>query len=154
MKKALTGRAEDYLRAIYDIVKAKRYARIRDIARELGVKPPSVVKMMKKLHQMGLVMYEKYGVVTLTPQGEDIARVITRRHEMFKKFLEIILVPKEIALRDSHILEHQLHPKTVLQFMRFVEFFTNAPEHPKFVSRWLEQFKKYCEEKERQCMDS
>jgi DtxR family Mn-dependent transcriptional regulator len=148
MKKDLTGRAEDYLRALYEIVEMKGYARIKDIARELDVQPSSAVEMMKKLHQMGFVAYEKYGAVTLTSQGKEIAKVIAKRHETFKKFLEIILVPKEIALKDSHILEHRLHPKTVLQFTRFVEFFTSTPERPKFVNRWLEQFKKYCEKED------
>lgn len=150
MTGALTGRAEDYLRAILEIVQRKRYARIRDVARELGVQPPSAVEMMKKLDQMGLVVYEKYGAVTLTSQGEEIARVVRKRHETFKKFLEIILVPKEIALKDSHMLEHQLDPKTVLQFTKFVEFITSASERPKFVRRWLEQFKKYCEKENQQ----
>lgn len=150
MEKALTSKAEDYLRAIYEIVQRKGYARIRDIATELGVQPPSAVEMMKKLDQTGFIAYEKYGAVTLTSQGEEIARVISKRHETFKKFLEIILVPKDVALKDSHLLEHRLHSKTVLQFTRFVEFFTSAPEHPKFVGRWLEQFKKYCEKENQQ----
>jgi len=144
MKNTLTGRAEDYLRVLLEIEEMKGYARIRDLARELDVQPPSVVEMMKKLHRMGFVAYERYGAVTLTSQGKEIAKIIAKRHKTFKKFLEIILVPKEIVLRDSHILEHRLHPKTVLQFTRFVEFFTSASEH-EFVSRWLEEFKKYCE---------
>jgi len=150
MKGALTGRAEDYLRAIFEIVQRKGYARIRDIAMELSVQPPSVVEMMKKLGQMGFVAYEKYGAVTLTSEGEEMARAVAKRHETFKKLLEIILVPKEIALKDSHLLEHRLHPKTVLQFTRFVEFVSSAPEHPKFVGRWLDQFKKYCEKENQQ----
>lgn len=150
MKETLTGKAEDYLRAVYEIVQRKGYARIRDIAKELGVQPPSAVEMMKKLDQMEFIAYEKYGAVTLTSQGEEIARAVSKRHETFKKFLEIILVPKEIALKDSHLLEHQLHPKTVVQFTRFVEFVTSAPEHPKFLGRWLEQFKTYCEKENQQ----
>lgn len=152
MKEALTNRAEDYLRAIYEIIEKKGYARIRDIARALDVQPPSAVEMMKKLDRMGFVAYEKYGAVTLTSQGEEIARAVVKRHETFKKFLEIILVPKEIALKDSHLLEHRLHPKTVLQFTKFVEFITSAPERPKFVGRWLDQFKKYCEKENQQNM--
>ncbi|MEA2090329.1 MAG: metal-dependent transcriptional regulator [Thermoproteota archaeon] len=150
MKKALTGRAEDYLRALYEIIQRKGYAQIKDIAKELGIQPPSAVEMMKKLDRIGFVTYEKYGAVTLTYQGEEIARAVRKRHETFKKFLEIILVPKEIALKDAHILEHRLDPKTILQFTRFVEFVTSAPEHPKFVRRWLEQFKKFCEKENQQ----
>jgi DtxR family Mn-dependent transcriptional regulator len=150
LKEALTGRTEDYLRGIYEIIERKEYARIKDIARELNVRPSTVVEMVKKLDRMRLVTYEKYGGITLTSQGEEIARAIRERHETFKKFLEIILLPKDVALKDAHVLEHQLDPKTILQFTRFVEFITSAPEHPKFVKRWLEQFKRYCETKNRQ----
>jgi len=144
----LSRRAEDYLRVIYKIAGQKSYARIRDIARALGVQPPTVVEMMKKLHHRKLVVYEKYGSVTLTSQGEEIAIAVKERHETFKKFLEIIFVPKDIALKDAHVLEHQLHPKTVLQFKRLVEFVAGASERPRFVGRWMEQFKSYCEKKQ------
>ena len=154
MKEALTGRTEDYLRGIYEIIEQKGYARIKDIVRELNVRPSTVVEMMKKLDHIGLVVYEKYGGITLTSQGEEIARAIRERHETFKKFLEIILVPKDVALKDAHVLEHQLDSKTILQFTRFVEFITSAPEHPKFVKRWLGQFKRYCETKNRQYVDA
>lgn len=154
MKEALTGRTEDYLRGIYEIIERKGYARIKDIVGELNVRPSTVVEMMKKLDHIGLVVYEKYGGITLTSQGEEIARAVRERHETFKKFLEIILVPKNVALKDAHMLEHQLDTKTILQFTRFVEFITSAPEHPKFVKRWLEQFKRYCKTKNRQHVDT
>lgn len=145
MKVTLTGRTEDYLRGLRNIMEQKGYARIKDVARELNVQPSSAVEMMNKLDGKGLVKYEKYGGITLTYEGGEIAKAIKRRHDTFKKFLEIILVPEEIALKDAHALEHQLSPKTILQFTRFVEFITRAPKHPKFVSRWVEQFRKYCE---------
>ena len=150
MKEALTGRTEDYLRGIHEIIERKGYARIKDIVKELDVRPSTVVEMMKKLDQMGLVTYEKYGSITLTPQGKEIARAVRERHETFKDFLEIILVPKDVALKDAHVLEHRLDPKTILQFARFVEFITSAPKHPKFVGKWMEQFRRYCEKENRQ----
>lgn len=150
MKEALTGRTEDYLRGIHEIIERKGYARIKDIVKELDVRPSTVVEMMKKLDQMGLVAYEKYGSITLTPQGKEIAKAVRERHETFKNFLEIILVPKDVALKDAHVLEHRLDPKTILQFARFVEFITSAPKHPKFVGKWMEQFRRYCEKENRQ----
>lgn len=149
MKETLSGRSEDYLRGVYEIIEQKRYARIRDVARELSVQPSSAVEMMKKLDRKGLVMYEKYGGITLTPEGEEIAMAIRERHETFKKFLEIILVPNDIASRDAHVLEHRIDPKTILQFTRFVDFITSAPKNPKFVGRWMEQFRTYCEKENR-----
>jgi DtxR family Mn-dependent transcriptional regulator len=151
MNDGLTARAEDYLRAVYEITKQKGYARIKDVAGKLSVQPSTAVEMIKKLHVNEFVFYEKYGGITLTPRGKEVAEAIKKRHDTFKRFLQIILVPKEIALKDAHVLEHQLDSKTILQFTKFVEFVTSASasKHPKFVERWLEQFKRYCETKSR-----
>ncbi|MCR6668747.1 MAG: metal-dependent transcriptional regulator [archaeon YNP-WB-040] len=147
MKLSISRRVEDYLRIIYEIVQAKGYARIRDISKALGVKPSTVVEMMRKLHDEGLVIYEKYGGITLTPRGKEMAEAIKRRHDTLKRFLEIILVPNNVAAKDAHILEHQLDPKTILQITRFVEFITQAAEtdRPKFIKKWIEEFREYCE---------
>jgi DtxR family Mn-dependent transcriptional regulator len=144
----ISSKAEDYLRAIYEIVAQKGFARIKDIARELEVKPPTVVEMMKKLAAKGLVVYEKYGGITLTDRGTKIAELVEKRHETFKRFLEILLVPEDMALKDAHILEHKLHSETILQFSRFVDFITTCSDRPQFMKRWLEEFKKFCERTE------
>ncbi|MCW4023216.1 MAG: metal-dependent transcriptional regulator [archaeon] len=144
----LSSKAEDYLRAIYEIVNQKGFVRIKDIAREIGVKPPTVVEMMKKLGAKGFVVYEKYGGITLTEHGNQIAELIENRHETFKNFLEILLVPKDAALKDAHILEHELTSKTIQQFSLFVDFITEHSERPMFMKRWFAEFKNYCEQKE------
>jgi DtxR family Mn-dependent transcriptional regulator len=146
MEASISRRVEDYLRIVYEIVEKKSYARIRDISKALGVKPSTVVEMMKKLREQGLIIYEKYGGITLTPRGKEVAELVKKRHDTFKKFLEILLVPEDVAAKDAHILEHQLDPKTILQFTRFVEFITQAAEknHPKFIKRWIEGFREYC----------
>ena len=151
MRGSASGRAEDYLRAIYVIIQRKGYARTKDISKELGVQQPTVVEMMKKLHNRGFVIYEKYGDISLTPQGKDIVEVVKKRHDTFQKFLKLISVPEDIASKDADVLEHLLHPETILQFERFVDFISHASVtgHPKFVERWMEQFRGYCE-KEKQ----
>jgi DtxR family Mn-dependent transcriptional regulator len=149
MNMEITGKGEDYLRGIYEITQQKGFARIRDIANNLTVKPSSAVEMVRKLDRLQLVRYEKYGGVLLTTKGKEMAEVIEKRHETFKKFLEIILVPKNIALKDAHVLEHRLQPRTILQFSKFVDFIENAQENPKFFKKWRIAFKKYCESKVR-----
>jgi DtxR family Mn-dependent transcriptional regulator len=148
VEEPLTGRTEDYLRGLYDVVERKGYARIKDIASEVGVQPSSASEMMKKLDRVGLVVYEKYGGVTLTPRGEEAAKAISKRHETFTRFLQIILVPRDIALKDAHVLEHQLTPETILQFTRFVDFIDQSTERPGIIGRWRELFKSYCEEED------
>jgi DtxR family Mn-dependent transcriptional regulator len=147
MEEALTARAEDYMRAVYEVIGRKGFARIKDVARELDVKPSTAVEMIRKLNGGSLLVYEKYSGITLTQRGREIAEAVKTRRDTFRKFLDIILVPIDMATKDAHVLEHQLDPKTILQFTRFVEFVTSAPEHPKFVGRWMEQFKKFCDER-------
>lgn len=146
MSQRLSRRAEDYLRIIYEIIENRGYVRVKDISMMLGVRPPTAVGMLRKLHQQGLIIYEKYGGITLTARGREIAEAVKKRHDIFIKFLEILSVPEEIALEDAHVLEHQLHPVTVRQIAKFVEFLTRASEtgYPKFATRFLEAFRHYC----------
>lgn len=140
---------EDYLRCIYEITERRGFIRVKDVARELNVKPSTVVGMLKKMDHKGFIRYEKYGGIVLTQQGKEISKAIKERHDTFKRFLKIILVPEDIALKDSHILEHYLDPKTILQFTRFVRFITESSEHPRFIKKWMEQFREYCEKEDR-----
>ena len=142
----LTDREEDYLKAILEVIKTKGYARIKDIAIKVNVTPASTVGMMNKLTKKKYVNYQKYEGITLTESGTIHAKVITHRHEIFKKFLRIICVPDQIAEKDAHILEHQLDPKTIIQFNKFVEFISNAKERPHIISRMMEMFKKFSDE--------
>lgn len=142
----ITERAEDYLRIIHQIVKQQGFARISDVALELNVKPASAFEMLAKLQKLNLVVHAKYGEVKLTKTGLGIARVIEKRHDTFRKFLEIILVPREIAIRDANTLEHKLDHRTMIQFAKFVDFMTL--ERPGVIKRWREIFKWYCDSME------
>ncbi|MCW8802070.1 MAG: metal-dependent transcriptional regulator [Candidatus Bathyarchaeota archaeon] len=146
MNEKFSSRVEDYLRSIYDVTESKGYARIKDVSREMDLKPSTVVGMMGKLKQLGLVNYEKYGEIKLTSRGKQITAELKNRRETFEKFLEIILVPKKIAAKDAHILEHQLDSQTIQQFSRFVEFITQkkSDEHMRSVDNLMSEFRTYC----------
>jgi DtxR family Mn-dependent transcriptional regulator len=137
----LSRKAEDYLEAILNITEKKGRTRTKDIALALGIKPPSVVEMLKRLHDMGLVEYQRYEGVRLTARGTGIARVVKERHETIRAFLEIINVPKKIANKDACIIEHELEPETIGQLKNFVRFVKSAPDYPE----WLEHFETFCE---------
>ncbi len=137
----LTQTEEDYLEAIYRITREKGYVRVKDIAKKLNVRPPSVTEMLIKFNNKGLVNYEKYGGITLTKKGERIGKSVMTRHNTIKKFLQIILIPEEIAERSACKMEHHLDPKTVEQLTKFVSFVEQAPLYP----RWLEHFRIYCQ---------
>ncbi len=134
----VSAEIEDYLETIYDLSKKKGYARTRDIAAALKVKPPSVSQMVRKLGKLEYVKYERYGAITLTPKGKKIAKEIRKRHDLLSKFFRFIMVPLKIADEDACKIEHHLHPKTVNQLLKFVEFAT-ADEN----SEWLRRFGLY-----------
>jgi DtxR family Mn-dependent transcriptional regulator len=137
----LTTKAEDYLEAILVIEEKKGYTRVKDLASLLAIKPPSVVEMLKKLHEQDLVEYRRYDGVRLTPQGRQAARVVKERHETIRSFLELLQVPKQAAEKDACLIEHNLEPETLEQLRRFVRFARLAPEYP----QWLKHFERYCE---------
>lgn len=144
---SLSRKAEDYLEAIYVISKEKGFARVKDIADMIRVKPPSAIEMLQKLDAMGLLIYKKYDGVRLTEKGENIGKTILYRHEAIREFLEIIDVPLKIANEDACVMEHDLHPKTVEQIKNLVNFVKTAPDHP----QWLMHFQHFCKTGEHQC---
>ncbi len=137
----LTRKAEDYLEAILNIVREKKYARVRDVSSVLGVKPSSAIEMLRKLDGKGLLVYRKYDGIVLTPKGEKVAQVIKERHDVIRDFLELINVPKSIAEMDACVMEHHLHPETVKQIGKMVNFIKSAPGYPE----WLRHFEIFCE---------
>ncbi|MHC1630914.1 MAG: metal-dependent transcriptional regulator [Methanotrichaceae archaeon] len=147
MKKKLSRKAEDYLEAIFNISQENGYARIRDISKQLGVKPPSVVEMVRKLGDQGYVVHKKYEGVFLTSEGEEVGRVVKDRHDTIKAFLIFINVPEDLADADACTMEHELSSRTVEQIKYLVKFIDLCPENPE----WLNHFKIFCDTGRHSC---
>lgn len=104
----LSTSVEDYLERIHELTEAKGYARVADIAAALGIAPPSVSAMVQRMAQAGLVNYERYRGLTLTPAGQAAALGIRRRHRILDEFLTAIGVPPAQAEKDIEGLEHHI----------------------------------------------
>ncbi|MBN2333728.1 MAG: metal-dependent transcriptional regulator [Deltaproteobacteria bacterium] len=116
----LTPNMEDYLETIMTLQKDQKVARVRDIARLMKVKMPSVTGAVKNLAEKGLVNYERYSFVTLTKQGMDIAAEIINRHQIIYDFLtRILAVDADIAELDACRIEHAVSPQTVTKLKAF-----------------------------------
>jgi len=105
--------AEDYLERIQELIEAKGYARVVDIAASLGISQASVTNMVKRLDAEGFVLYEKYRGLVLTPEGERIAKEIARRHRILTDFLSQLGVSSEVVDRDVEGMEHHLSPASM-----------------------------------------
>jgi len=113
---------EDYLEAISTLKQKKDYVRVKDIAKEMKVRMPSVTGALKALTDRNLVRHEKYEYVELTEDGIKIADEIKRRHDLISKFLTHILkIDPEIAEKDACKIEHSVSPITVERLIKLVE---------------------------------
>lgn len=120
-------RVEDYIEVVYDLIRRKGYARSVDIAEQLNVKPASVTSMLQKLHEMGLIVYERYRGLTLTSNGERLARSVQQKHLTILKFLRILGIEEKTARLDAEGIEHHVHKTTVDRITRFVDYVTQHP---------------------------
>ena len=130
---------EQYIETIFEIQEQKKKVHTNDVASSLDINPASVTEMFQKLEKLGYINYEKYGGVTLTKNGEDIAINIRKKHDTLYKFLQIFDIPEDIANEDACHIEHVVHKKTMLRLTQFVEFINSYDKKP----RWLEHFQYY-----------
>ena len=70
---------EDYLEAILDLARQAGVARVKDIAERMRVAKSSVTVALRSLAKRGFVHYEPYQFVTLTEQGQLLARRVRSR---------------------------------------------------------------------------
>ena len=119
----VSKREEEYLETMYLLHKNKGVIRVKDIAKVMRVKPPSVVDALKKLAEKGLVEYEKYDRILLTEEGRKIAEGIYSKHVLLTQFfIDILGIPPEVAEHDACQFEHYVSEITVSRIKEFARF--------------------------------
>ncbi|MDI6775489.1 MAG: metal-dependent transcriptional regulator [Verrucomicrobiota bacterium] len=119
----LGGSKEDYLEAIYLLVREKAVARCRDISDRLKVNRSSVTGALQALAKRGLVKYEPYEFATLTNEGKAVAERIVWRHETLIAFFRDVLgTDKGSAEADACRIEHAIGERIMRRLSGFVEF--------------------------------
>ena len=99
---------ENYLKALYNISHDKGSVSVNDLSVDLGLKMPTVNSMVKKMAEKGLVVYEKYKPLNLTPNGKKAAGLIVRKHRLTEMYLVDVMgfgweQVHEIAEQIEHI---------------------------------------------------
>jgi Mn-dependent DtxR family transcriptional regulator len=119
--------AEDYLERIHELIEAKGYARVVDIASSLKVRQASVTSMVQKLGRAGFVKYEKYRGLVLTDPGRAVARNIQNRHATLSRFFSLFGLDAETQRADIEGIEHHLSPDTLAMLADLVTYFEENP---------------------------
>lgn len=118
----LSPSEENYLETIYLVKKDKKTVKPIEVAKRLNVKKPSVTGAVKKLSKKGFIQYKKYNAITITKEGEKIAREIYKKHKLLSKFfIEVLKIKKNIAEEDACKIEHTLSKTTLNKLTRFIE---------------------------------
>jgi Mn-dependent DtxR family transcriptional regulator len=104
---------EDYLERILELINSKGYARVVDIAAALKISQASVTNMVQRLDGEGLLKYEKYRGLVLTPAGARLARKIARRHRLLTDFLELLGLDEQVIHHDVEGMEHHISAPTL-----------------------------------------
>ena len=105
----LTENDQDHLRAIYDAGGAHQQIAMGRVADVVGNSPATVTVAVKRLHARGLVKYERYQGVQLTPVGERLALEMVRHHRLIERFLvEFLSYDWNDVHEEADRLEHAI----------------------------------------------
>ena len=132
----LSAKAEDYLETILRLSETPRGARTGDIAEALRVQPSTVSAALKSLKEQGLLDYEPYGVVGLTPKGRQVAEDIAGRHVALRRFFTetLGLSPEEAELAACG-MEHDATPLVLDRIGLLGDFLR---QHPGMQEKWIQ----------------
>ena len=102
-----TAPTEDALRTIFVLSGRGDEVSTSALARHLGVAPPTMSVMLKRLAEHGLVDRTADHHALLTPHGASHARHVVRRHRLLETFLVRVvgLAPHEVH-EEADALEH------------------------------------------------
>jgi len=102
----MTQNREDYIKAIFKIAEREGEASNQRIADSLEVSRASASEMVKKLIQEGFVVAEGRQL-SLSAEGERIAKRILSRHRLWESFLMTKLQYEEAEVHEqAEQLEH------------------------------------------------
>jgi DtxR family Mn-dependent transcriptional regulator len=111
-----TSTVEDYLKRIY-LEQERRGGGLvstGQIAAALRVTPGTATAMVKTLGDSGLVSYEPYAGVRLTPAGTQLAAHVLRRHRLVELFLVRVMGMSWSEVHsDAEVLEHAVSERLI-----------------------------------------
>ena len=108
---------ENYLKALYQAQAAseeKALVPMGQLAATVGVAPGTATTMIKALAESGLVEYEPYLGVRLSPAGTKLAALVLRRHRLIEQFLvEVVGMSWADVHDDAEQLEHVVSDRLI-----------------------------------------
>lgn len=118
----LSSTLEDYLETILLLSEGDSGVRLSDIADKVGVTKASTNRAITMLSQAGLVHYERYREIRLTPTGYAYADGILHKHKVIKQFfIDVLHVDKDVADQEACLIEHVISSNTIRSMENFLK---------------------------------
>jgi DtxR family Mn-dependent transcriptional regulator len=118
----LTHSMVHYLLAIHKLKESKGYARVTDIAHEMGLTKGSVSTALTNLKKRDLVIEDESKFLSLSSSGHEAVHGILSSRTLLYYFLkDIIGVNEEVAHKDSCLMEHLMSTETREKFFEFMK---------------------------------
>lgn len=116
---------EDYIEEIYNQILKNGQAKVTAIADNLKVRKASVTGALNILSDKKLINYAPYSAITLTLDGEKIAKNILKKHENITEFFTEVLNISENEARDTackmeHIVSEKLF-KNMIKLTKYIK---------------------------------
>jgi DtxR family Mn-dependent transcriptional regulator len=122
----ITHSAAHHLCAILELREKRGYARVTDVAKELNITTGSASINLKALKAKKLIEEDENKFLSLSEEGEAIARAVLSRKGLLLDFLTHILhVSPEQAEIDACKTEHLISAETAKKLEDFMRNFNN-----------------------------
>lgn len=105
-RRSRRGAVDDYLATIYRLEEVFGVARTSDISRELGVRPATVSKVLRKLASEGYVVWTRFRGFKLSEKGSNTVRPLVRKHRICEAFLAELGFDIVELHEYAHYMEH------------------------------------------------
>ncbi len=116
----LSASKQNYLKAVYELEKNGKGARISDIAAMIGVTKPSACLAVQVLEKKDFIKRDDSRLVYLTPAGERQAILSYDKYTIVRQFLvEVLAVEDAIAAQDALAIEQVISVDTLCCLCRF-----------------------------------
>jgi DtxR family transcriptional regulator, Mn-dependent transcriptional regulator len=120
-----TSTVEDYLKCILLAEQREPGALVTmgQVSSALGGAPGTVTAMVKTLADGGLVAYEPYSGVRLTPPGRQLAAHVLRRHRLVEQFLvQVMGMDWSEVHSEAERLEHAVSDRLIQRMDEMLGF--------------------------------
>ena len=125
---ATTSVVEDYLQVLHYLTRDGCPVIAARLAERLNVTPPTVTATLQRMERDGLIEHGQRKEILFTPQGQQVAENIVRRHALAERLLtDLLKMPWHESHEEAHGVEHVMTPNIEARLLQALGNPTTCP---------------------------